>query len=487
MRELRHVAQGILVGFLLVGLMAGYWSVLRSDGLRQRADNPRRIVAERLIERGSIYDHNGLLLAETTLNYNSTALKRLYPHPEVAPVVGYYSQRYGVSGIEASTDPILRGEVGPSPLQIAWRDLRHDPIVGGDVRLTLDLIVQKAALEALGGYAGAVVAVSVPDGAIRVMASAPSYDPNVIDENWAVLIQSEAGPLLNRVTQGVYQPGGALQTALLAAALAKRLPVNELLEAADAPVSINGIELTCQSIPPESSLSLAEAYSYGCPAPFARLLDNLEPADVDNALQRFGLLSPPSLLGLETDTPPPSESLAMQTDTTRLIAALAGQSDLAVSPLQLLELLAAIAGDGNAPILHLVEAVRPFGSAGWQAVPRQGLSRALLTEQNARRMRALMATPQGDTRTILAGFDAPIIGHAATAYSGPDAQLLQWFLGITELADGSAIAVVVVVEGADSPAVAARVGGATLDAAVRRHASYNNNAPAPVSRNRGVQ
>lgn len=486
MRELRHVAQGILVGFLLVGLMAGYWSVLRSDELRQRADNPRRIVAERLIERGDIYDQNGLLLAETTLNYNRTALRRLYPHPEVAPVVGYYSQRYGTSGIEASYNPILRGDVGPGPLQVAQRELRHDPIIGGDVRLTLDLIVQKAALDALGDHAGAVVAVTVPDGAIRAMVSAPSYDPNVIDENWGVLVRSEAGPLLNRVTQGVYQPGGALQTALLAAALADRLPLDAPLEEASAAVRVNGITLACQTAPPASTLTLVEAYSHGCPAPFTRLLDSLSPAAVDAALERFGLLSPPDVLGLETDTAPPAQSLAMQTDPEKLTAALTGQSDLAVSPLQMLGLIAAIAGEGNAPILHVVEAVRPFGAAGWQPVPRQGLSRALLTEQNAARMRALMADPQGDTGAVLAGFETPIIGHAATAYSGPQAQPLQWFLGLTELEDGRAIAVVVVVEDAESPAVAARVGGATLAATARRFAPENDSAPTTVSSPRGA-
>ncbi len=470
MTELRRVSLGILIAFMLVALAAAYWGVARSDVLLQRADNPRQVVAERVLDRGNIFDTNGILLAETTVNYNGEGLRRLYPHPEVAPAVGYYSQRYGTSGIESSYDDMLRGDVGPSPFAVALRDLRHDSIEGGDVRLTLDLPVQKAALEALGEYRGAVLVVTVPDGKVRAMVSAPSFDPNVLDVDWSVLVQSAAGPLLNRITQGVYQPGAALETALVAAALSERIATDQTFPGAVDPVEINGLILECGVTPPRRAITLAEAYAYACPEAFTVLGESMPAATVDKALWRFGLVTTPAVLGLTTDIADSPLPLALDPDGDALAAGLTGQGNLAVSPLQMMDLIAAIAGNGNAPLLRVVDAVRIPGQTTWETVPVTGLSRALLTSETAARMRDLMAvaTEYGVASAARAVSSVPVIGHAATAYSGP-ASTLQWFVGMTLFEDGTAIAVVVVVEDAPSPEVAAIVGGRAISAAAERY------------------
>src|SRR5690606_24209332 len=95
------------------------------------------------------------------------------------------------------------------------------PQEGGDVRSTIDLDVQQAIAAAMGDQAGAVVLAHVPSGRVIGMVSQPAYDPNTLDEDWARLTVDEAtSPLLNRVTSGLYQPGGALQTVTLSAILA---------------------------------------------------------------------------------------------------------------------------------------------------------------------------------------------------------------------------------------------------------------------------
>ena len=51
---------------------------------------------------------------------------------------------------------------------------------GKDLRLTLDLELQKAAEKALSGVRkGAIVAMDPQTGAIRAMASRPNFDPNI--------------------------------------------------------------------------------------------------------------------------------------------------------------------------------------------------------------------------------------------------------------------------------------------------------------------
>src|SRR4029078_4181192 len=51
---------------------------------------------------------------------------------------------------------------------------------GDDVQTTLDPAAQRVAIEGLSGRKGAVVALDPQTGAVKVMASVPSYDPNDI-------------------------------------------------------------------------------------------------------------------------------------------------------------------------------------------------------------------------------------------------------------------------------------------------------------------
>jgi len=120
-----------------------------------------------------------------------------------------------------------------------------------------------------------VIVVEVPSGRVLAMVSQPGYDPNRIDPNWERLTRNaRTTPLLNRVTAGLYQPGGALQTIILAAILATNPDLQasgEVIlntEAPDArdPVQVDDLTLTCLDGTPDTSLTLAAAYLYGCPA-----------------------------------------------------------------------------------------------------------------------------------------------------------------------------------------------------------------------------
>ncbi len=467
MKQLRRVSAGILLAYMLVALSTAYWS-LRRDELLARSDNPRQVQATAAIQRGNIYDRRGFVLATTSPEYDGEGQRRLYPHPEAEPAVGYYSMRYGTGGVEASYDALLSGRTDAPSLQTFVSELLHLSPRGGDVRLTLDLQVQKAALEALGSYHGAAIVITTSDGAVRAMASTPSFNPNALDQNWPVLVQESDAPLLNRVTQGIYQPGGTLQTSHLAAALTRGQSTNAPVPAAERPVNINGIRLSCGMIPPLGALTLEQAYLYACPGAFASLPDTPAGA-VDASFWRFGLVTRPEILGLVTSIAASPLPLAYEQEPTRIAAGMAGQGSLTVTSLQILDLVSAIANNGNIPLYTLVEATRSPGSTLWTPVNNNGLSRAVLTRQNAERMWEIMRTAalEGIAAPAQAQTDFPLSGHAATAYSGPDARPLQWFVGLIPLENGGAVAAVVVIENAPSPAIAARIGGQVLDAAAQ--------------------
>src|SRR6185312_3885433 len=97
---------------------------------------------------------------------------------------------------------------------------------GNDLVLTLRKGAQRTAQSLLNGKCGAAVALNPQTGAIYVMASSPTFNPNLIEKpNGYAQIQrtkapcSPAAPLLNRATQGLYAPGSTFKTITAAAAL----------------------------------------------------------------------------------------------------------------------------------------------------------------------------------------------------------------------------------------------------------------------------
>ena len=209
-RQIRQVQVFFLVAF--VGLAAGlvYWQLIRAEGLLSRGNNPRPIIAELRIRRGAIYASDGTLLAETTLDAGGLA-QRHYPHPAAAPLVGYYSLRYGTAGLEAAFDGVLRGQPRLEGVSNApWlANLMHRPSEGDSITTTLHLPGQQMAVEALANWAetGAAVVMNARTGEVLVMASYPTFDPNTLESERDALIEDPRAPLLNRVTQGLFPSG----------------------------------------------------------------------------------------------------------------------------------------------------------------------------------------------------------------------------------------------------------------------------------------
>jgi hypothetical protein len=130
---------------------------------------------------------------------------RQYHYPSLAPVTGYYSLRYGTDGLEARFDARLRGQNRQSELA----RLLHRPPQGLPVTITINLPAQEQAAASLAeiGTSGAVLALDSRTGAVRVLVSHPSFDPNQINQTWGDLLANPQAPLLNRATQGIFALG----------------------------------------------------------------------------------------------------------------------------------------------------------------------------------------------------------------------------------------------------------------------------------------
>lgn len=178
---------------------------------------------------------------------------REYPQGEVAAhVIGYINrisahdverleaegklanyrgtQHIGKQGVEKSYEDILHGIAGAQAVEVTARGRpvrvlhRTDPVAGRDLRLSIDIQLQRVAEEMLKGRRGAVVAIEPDTGDVLAFVSQPSFDPNLfvngIDiENWRALTESPDKPLLNRPLTGTYPIGSTYKPFMALAGL----------------------------------------------------------------------------------------------------------------------------------------------------------------------------------------------------------------------------------------------------------------------------
>lgn len=453
-QRIERLGIAILLTFAVVALTLTYWSVIRADSLAAREDNPRLIEAERRIHRGQIVDHGDTVLAET--NGPADGLLRVYPLPESGPAVGYYSLRFGSAGVEEAYDAHLRGRSG-SFWGDALRRLFHAPFIGADVRLTLDAALQREAtlLMNRADVTGGLVLLEIvtvngePVADVRAMVSRPGYDPNRIDVEFETLSATEPGPLFNRPTQGLYQPGLVVQPLIMAAAVDDGLldldttPIDPFT-----PVTLHGQELRCEQMP-EVGQALAPAWRemgrWRCPSPLHSLGEQLGQATLEAVFSRFGLYQTP-------DLPIPAAGASIPVDDPGRAAI--GQDTLTITPLQAAVATAALAGDGRLPGLRLVEGLA--GTNGQWAAQPAGAPAA-----------STAAVSSDAAAAILDGW--PTTGSAstfaATAVAGPDDSRNAWFLGIAPQRTPRFV-VALVLEGKADTVAAQAIGEALLSVAM---------------------
>ena len=449
--RLQHLTTVFLVSFGLIGLALFYWSLFRGPNLELRADNPRLVEKALRIERGHILDRNGVVLVETVGVPGD--FERLY-HEPVVPAVGYYSLRHGVAGIEASYDDVLGGH-DRNPWQAWWEELVHRHPTGLDVQLTLDAERQALADASLTDYAGSVVMLDAHSGDILVLSSRPSYDPNLLDQEFESLNTDARAPLINRATQAVYQPGTAIQPLVLAAGLENELvEMGGVVDRVTDVVRVDDLAIQCAIWPYSYEPSLVDTMRYACPAPFVELALALGRVNLGEGFRRFGLTD-----SLELPLAVARATAPSLTSTEDLVAEATGQGAFTVSPLQLAWAMTAIANDGMRPPLRLVQRIGN-DERGWEIVvpASQGAGQGMRPE-TAREVARVMT---GALPAQISA-DAPnqIAAHVGLAVAGPRDAYNSWFLGFappSAPASMTRYVVVVLLERTDDVAAAAEIG-----------------------------
>lgn len=468
--EINKLVIGLLILFGIVASAAAYWSVVGPDTIAQRQDNPRLVEVEARIRRGDIQDRDGELLV-TSLQNSDGSVTRQYLHQATYSALGYASLRYGVSGAEAAYNTSLRGDdLGRDFVTQLTDDVLHRTQQGSDIRLTFDLTIQQAALAAMNEGQGAVVALAVPSGQVLAMVSLPTYDPNMLDENWETLTKAPGNPFFNRVLQGAYQPGGVLQTPLLGTALLANYSLDDTTEQATQAVQVGKVEFQCIEQPAQNTLTLAEAYAYGCPYPFLKLIQTLGVGTVESAFDTFQIDEPPTLPGyvlLPPDQPTPTAA-PFQLGNGDYAENALGQGEITVSPLEMAVITAAIFNDGDAPMPYTLLQIRQPNSTEWADAAPSYSAIPMMTANSAHQLQDVMrlAVTAGAAEHATRGGLTDIGGHVAVAYAGESSQV--WFIGFAGLEAGGGIAIAIVLEDSDDTGLVAEMGGEILARAIEQ-------------------
>jgi peptidoglycan glycosyltransferase len=418
--NVQQITRVILIAFFLTAFSLIFWSVLRAESILARDDNPRQVDAVLQIQRGRILDQKGQVLAETI--GSDEGLQRHYPLPAIGPAVGYYSFRYGTDGIEDSFNAILQGDQ-ESFWQELSRQALHKTKIGQDVKTTLDAELQTKAEALMADHKGALIFFTQSDESADVVSlvSHPGYDPNQLRASFESLSQDEEAPLLNRITQGQYQPGMVLQPFILAYALEKGfIEANEIIEHPNRPVLVHDSATYCAETAPEPA-TWEEVLGSRCPGPMLDLAKTLTLPDLNDAFSQFKLTSQPNLpLNTETATYPPLADEAQ---------ALIGQDNLIVTPLQVAVAWLALNNNGRLPTLRLVSQFQNDKGI-WEVVDLQ--SEAIET--------AVSPTTATQILSPLSKTDG-ITEFSTRVLSGPDGTTNTWYLGATE--PGNVVVIVV--------------------------------------------
>jgi cell division protein FtsI/penicillin-binding protein 2 len=342
----------ILTGIVGAALVNGWWSVLRSEDLSSRVDNPRRSIAERYVQRGSLVDRSGQPISQsvgTSGNY-----LRQYLIPGLAATTGYSHPVYGLSGLEQAHDDYLRGVDGNPSMQIWSNQLLYgQPPEGLDIRLSIDSKIQKLSDLALSGKKGAIIVLNATTGEILSVSSQPGFDPNTLDENWLAWTTQSDSPLMNRVTQGTYPVGTAITPFILASQQVS-IPFNTK------PSRINLDAFGCALPVQEDTPAWREALMAGCPGAVDDLLDHMPLNDLKDIYRMGGFFALPDL-PLAQASPASIQDL-IRTDT------LLGNNAVAVTPLQMGLAAASISSGGTRPAPRIAMAVNT-STQGWVILP----------------------------------------------------------------------------------------------------------------------
>ena len=447
--------------------------------------------------------------------------RRLYPRDGFAAhLVGYVgevsendlkTEKYAVynpgdvvgkSGVEASYDSILRGTDGSRNIVVNSHGKevgqlgQELAIPGQDVRLTIDLDIQRVAERALEGKTGAIVALDPHTGEILAMASRPTFDPNqflhLSRAYWSSIVNDQDHPMMNKTIQAQLAPGSTFKIVMSLAGLQENA-AQDMHVMCNGGADFYGHYFKCDKR--HGMVDIHRAIPMSCDTFYYALANRLgidtmaRYATSVGFAQRTGIDLPEEAAGLMPST---TWKLKTQHDkwyAGETISVGIGQGAIQATPLQLARAIGGIASGGVLRRPHVVfpeevpESERTaiqstFSGSGDKTVPLSSENWQIITD-------AMAETTISGTAALahLEGIDfagktgtAQVMSHDALARSGGGHKTVPnaWFVGMAPRRNPD-IVVTVLWENGDWGSNSAKLGAQIINAFVTKQRKADGN------------
>jgi peptidoglycan glycosyltransferase len=455
----RQIVQMFALSLLLFATLVVFtsrWTVLESDDVRAKKLGQRRaLIEEQQTPRGLIKAADGTVLARSDPRGRGQrrTFVRSYPQGGLfSNVLGYSFIERGRAGLELSRNDDLAGV--EDEFGTIFSQLQSEEREGSDLTTTLDPGAQQAAIDALGGQTGSVVAIEPQTGRVRVMASLPGYDPNQIPDDFSALSTDEARPLFNRATQTSYPPGSTFKVVTAAAALDSGKFEPESVLDGSSPRSISGVPLANSGGASFGAISLTDALTNSVNTVWAQVGEQIGPETLLDTMQKFGFGQDPPL------DYPGDQMLAsgIRNSSGDLVDADSGfdigrvaigqggeEGQTLVSPLQMAMVVAAVGNDGVLMRPRLTEQVVAKDGRVEDRIQPERIGR-VISKQSADQLGVMMSNVVEEgtgTAAALSGID--VAGKTGTAEVDNATSNQAWFIAFAPV-DDPQVAIAVTIE-----------------------------------------
>ncbi|HEY6652540.1 MAG TPA: penicillin-binding protein 2 [Solirubrobacterales bacterium] len=432
-----------LFGFLLIlyALLFGftsYWSIFDSDSLKANQANRRPLLEEQTIKRGNILAADGSVIAHSRAigKGNNRIYVRHYPQGGLfGNPIGYSFVTQGRVGFELSHNDELVGN--KTEFLSVLDELQGHAQEGDNVQSSLDPAAQEAAVNGLAGRRGSVVAIVPSTGEVRAMVSIPEYDPNQIPKNFAELNRDSSAPLFNRATQAGYPPGSTMKVVTATAALDSGEFTPDSVLSGRSPQEIDGVPLSNSGGEQFGDIDMTTALTNSVNTWWAQAGEKLGKATMFQYMDRFGFDAKPRLdfpgFQLAASGVYDGNKLLGPSDPIDIGRVAIGQERLRVTPLQMAEVAATVANNGELMEPRLwSRVIDPDGRETKLDPARQS---RVMSEDTASELNTMMqSVVQEGTGTAGAVSGIDVAGKTGTAEISTGVNDA-WFIGFAPASD----------------------------------------------------
>jgi penicillin-binding protein 2 len=311
----------------------------------------------------------------------------------------------GKRGVELMYDEYLRGKDGTQFWEYdshgrrlaEVKSARQDPVAGSNVYLTLDFDLQRRAEQYFieNEFVGSAVALDPRNGEVLAMVSSPAFNPNVYSrrftpDTWKLIASNPFKVELNRAIQGLYSPGSVFKTVMAIAGLSDGVVGPGTTFSCGGSGIFFGRRFRCWRRQGHGDVAAANALKMSCDIYFYNVAARLgvdKIAEYAHQLS-FGEISKVDLDGEKAGLVPSTQWAAEKQHRkwypSETISVGIGQGALVVTPLQVANMMAAVANGGTVYRPHLVkmiERMKPDGSTERLQVANEVLHKVSLSPQ----------------------------------------------------------------------------------------------------------